>query len=245
MITANLCGNTHAVKNKNNQDYFFKDSKVKVVLDGCSLGDDFEKSNTEVGTKLFASIFSMIPEEKRDDPNMFEENVEGVFKQMLTAINIKRETRSKSEVELALSLFSFTIIACFELEDGFVVKTMGDGYIISKNKSNQISYMKLEYEGNCPPYYIYNCFDGLIEEKGKIAFETYRFSKEHFSNIGVASDGISVLVDGNGLSVDDIFRMDGFLLNLDWLPAPGCNNRIVNIIGRNKVHFYDDVTILF
>ena len=49
----------------------------------------------------------------------------------------------------------FTIIACFELEDKFVVKYIGDGYIITVNSDDMVSYIRLSY-GKRPPYQLRN-----------------------------------------------------------------------------------------
>ena len=133
-MLVNLCGNFHMQKNKNNQDYFFKNEKVKIAIDGCSLGDEFDLSNTEVGAKLFSSLFSLIDPKLRDDPNMFEKNVYHVFSKLLNLFDSKFGETDNAKITQLIKFFSFTLIACFNLEDGFVVKTMGDGYIITINK---------------------------------------------------------------------------------------------------------------
>lgn len=241
-MLVNLCGNFHVQKNKNNQDYFFYNEKVKIAIDGCSLGDEFDSSNTEVGAKLFSSLFSQINPKLRDDPKMFEKNVYYIFSKLLNLFDSKFGETDKTKIEYLIKFFSFTIIACFELDDGFIVKTMGDGYIIMINKDNQISYFKLDYD-NSPPYYIYNCIQ-MDNLNDKISFETYRFSKEHFNNIGVSTDGISIFASEFALPKSEILKIDKFLLNKDNLPEINANSRIVSTINKNKSIFFDDVTLI-
>ena len=244
MIIINSCGNLHVSKNKNNQDFYYRDSKVKVVLDGCSLGDEMESSNTEVGAKLFSFLFSQLDEKLRHDESLFEDNVKSIFDKMLGLFGVSGKVTDGKMISFLSSIFSFTILAAFELEEGFVVKTMGDGFIIMQNKKNDISYMRLEYEDNSPPYYIYNYLlpNGTVID---VKFETYRFSKDHFVNIGVASDGIAPFAIENNIKQADLLKIDRFLLNLDDKPMPNSANRILSMILQNKNEFHDDTTIVF
>ncbi len=241
-MLVNLRGYFHTQKNKNNQDYYYCNDKVKMILDGCSLGEDFDSSNTEVGSKLFATLFSNIDPKLRDDPGMFESNVKDIFEKMIALFGSHFGEERKEKVEQLIKFFSFTILACFELDDGFVVKTMGDGYIITINKLGNISYFKFDYD-NSPPYYIYNCLKEEIVCKN-IQFEVYRFSKEHFNNVGVATDGIGVFASEFSIPSVDIAKADKYLLNQDKLPEPNASSRISALIGKNKSNFYDDTTLI-
>ena len=238
----NIFGSFHSQKNKNNQDFLFNSSKTKMVLDGCSMGDDFILSHTEVGSRLFATLFSQIEPEKRDNPDMFEKNVKYVFNKLLTLFDSKFGEQDKNKIETLIKFYSFTILVCFELDDGFVVKTMGDGYIITVNREGQVSYLKLDYD-NSPPYYIYNCIK-MDNVKNNIKYDTYRFSKENFLNVGVATDGISAFANEFSIPIPEISKMDTYLLNNDNLPEDRASVRITAMVNKNKTHFFDDTTLI-
>ena len=120
----------------------------------------------------------------------------------------------------------FTIIACFETDDKYVVKLFGDGYIITRNKLGRISYIKFSY-GKCPPYYAYKYCDINYENYN---FKTFCFDKNIFDNIAIASDGILPMVKGDINNIDNcLFEGNKMLIDM--------------AIKTNKQSFFDDVTI--
>ena len=212
-------GNGHYLDGLNNQDFFFREANVMLITDGCSSG-----RFSEVGTRLFCQTFSRL--ESRLDLNCFEDNVKAVFDKVLAF------SGKQSHKDFIVDNMLFTIIACFELEDKYVVKFIGDGYIITINKEDLLSYIRLSY-GKAPPYYSYNIIQTDAYSK-PLKFKTWEFSKQDFKKIGIASDGIAPIVDGK---VKPSF--EDFFLNKKTIYTPE------GVIKSNHSSFYDDVTILF
>ena len=215
-------GNGHYLDGLNNQDYFFAEGNVKLITDGCSSG-----RFSEVGTRLFCQLFSQL--EDRLEITKFEENVDTVFKKILS---LKPSNCDSDANDFVHDNLLFTIVACFELEDKFVVKSIGDGYIITVNNADLVSYIRLFY-GEKPPYYSYNILESQLYP-APLTFKTFEFSKRDFKKVGIASDGISPIAEKK---VEDSF--DPFFLEKHSVYTPE------GIIRSNHTAFYDDITILF
>ena len=214
-------GNGHYLNGLNNQDFCYMEKNLKLIADGCSEG-----KFSEVGTRLFCQLFSSL--ETRFDVNMFEKNVEKVFSNI---VKFFCETGNKDVSNAIIDNMLFTIVACFELEDEFVVKYIGDGYIITVNTDDMLSYIRLSY-GKTPPYYAYNMITTTTYNK-ELKFKTFRFSKEKFKKVGIASDGLTPILDKR---ISDDFAK--IILGKDNRYTPE------GIIKSNQSLFYDDVTIL-
>ena len=211
-------GNGHYLDGLNNQDFCYMENNLKLVTDGCS-----SAPFSEVGTRLFVQAFSTLP--TRFDVNKFEANV-------LTAFNsILRITSNENVEEFIASNMLFTILACFELEDKYIVKFVGDGYIITVNNENMVSYTRLSY-GKTPPYFAYTKISTTTYDKN-LKFKTFEYHKKDFKLVGIASDGIAPIAEKK-LDVD----FDKFILGTDNTYTPE------GIIRSNHTLFYDDVTIL-
>lgn len=221
-------GSEHTWSSKNNQDYYLicnetkvKDTTVslKMVLDGCGSED-----NSEVGVKLFSQLFNALPDEQKLDYELFESNVDLVMKKLI-AIN-------DSLAFIASNLF-FTILCVFELEDRFIAKICGDGYIIT-NKADTVEYICFD-DGQYPKYCLYNY---LPEESRGIytdgvGFETQEFLKTDYTNIGVATDGFRY--------VFDIPETEQY--KLETLIVAKKISQIEMLVNRNQQKFKDDLTI--
>ena len=183
----NICrqGNGHYLNGINNQDFYYAEKNLKMIMDGCSEG-----RFSEVGTRLFYQFFCEL--EDKFNPNKFEENVKKVFDKMISFFG---GSSSDCANKFIVDNMLFTIVACFEVEDRFVVKYIGDGYIITINSEDMLSYIRLSY-GKMPPYFAYNFLDtGIYSEK--LEFKTLEFLKEDFKKVGIASDGITPIVKKN------------------------------------------------
>lgn len=213
-------GNGHYLSGLNNQDFCYMENNLKLITDGCSAGEF-----SEVGTRLFVQQFSLL--DSRFDVNKFEHNVEKVFSKICSSL----ASSQKEKVEFITNNMLFTIIACFELEDKFVVKFIGDGYIITANIHDMVSYIRLFY-GKTPPYYAYNKIHTQSYDK-KLNFKTFEFPKTAFKTIGIASDGFSPIAENK---IDEDFTP--FILGKDSKYTPE------GIIRSSLSSFYDDVTIL-
>lgn len=213
-------GNGHYLNGLNNQDFCYIEKNLKLITDGCSEG-----AFSEVGTRLFVQQFSRI--DSRFDVNKFESNVEKTFSKICSANSGSFDEKT----EFIINNMLFTIIACFELEDKYVVKFIGDGYIITVNNNDMVSYIRLSY-GKTPPYYAYN----KIRTKAytnKLKFKTFEFSKKDFKKVGIASDGIAPIAERK---IGDDF--DPYIIGVETKYTPE------GIIRSHQNLFFDDVTIL-
>lgn len=214
-------GNGHYLNGINNQDFYYAEKNLKMIMDGCSEG-----RFSEVGTRLFYQFFSVLDE--RFNPEKFEDNVKLVF---FRIVKFFSEMSSEAVDKFLVDNMLFTIVACFELEDKFIVKYIGDGYIITINTEDMLSYIRLSY-GKTPPYFAYNLLVTGSYGK-KLEFKTLEFSKEDFKKVGIASDGIAPVVKGK-IAED----FENIILGKETKYTPE------GIIKSNHSSFFDDVTIL-
>lgn len=222
-MIVNFQGFNHFTGKLNNQDFGIETPRMLLVLDGCS-GAKY----SEIGTRLFAQLFER--KEEFDSLEKFEDNVKSVFEDIIEFGKKYYPNKEDLENEFIMENLLFTIIACFNTEDKYIVKFFGDGYIFSQNNQGCISYMKLKY-GDCPPYLAYKYVKSMEEtEFGKNEFKTFEFPKSIFPAVGIATDGISPITKG------DIGDIDNFII--------GKNEAFVELsIKSNRQKFYDDVTI--
>lgn len=213
-------GSSHYSDGLNNQDFCYAEKNLKLVTDGCSAS-----KYSEVGTRLFAQIFSQL--NNRLDVNKFESNVEKTFSKIYTLVSGTAEEK----LEFIKDNLLFTIIACFELEDKFVVKFIGDGYLITINKHNMVSYSRLFY-GKLPPYYAYNKFPTKTYNE-KLKFKTFVFPKEEFKKVGIATDGFAPIAEKR---IDD--DIEAILLGTET------KYTLEGVIRSHQSQFFDDVTLL-
>lgn len=211
-------GNGHYLNGLNNQDFCYMENNLKLVTDGCSSAEF-----SEVGTRLFVQAFAKLP--NRFDVNEFEENVRKAFESILSI------TSPEDANDFIANNLLFTIIACFETEDKFIVKFIGDGYIITVNHEDVVSYTRLFY-GKTPPYFAYTKIPTTTYEE-PLKFKTFEYPKKDFKLVGIASDGIAPIADKK-LDVD----FDALVLGTDTKYSPE------GIIRSNQSQFFDDITIL-
>ncbi len=211
-------GNGHYLNGLNNQDFCYMENNLKLVTDGCSSAEF-----SEVGTRLFVQAFAKLP--NRFDVNEFEENVRKAFESILSITN------PEDANDFIANNLLFTIIACFETEDKFIVKFIGDGYIITVNHEDVVSYTRLFYS-KTPPYFAYTKIPTTTYEE-PLKFKTFEYPKKDFKLVGIASDGIAPIADKK-LDVD----FDALILGTDTKYSPE------GIIRSNQSQFFDDITIL-
>lgn len=190
-------GFAHYTNGINNQDFGIESQKTILVLDGCSAA-----KYAESGTRLFGQLLSR--KEEWDNLELFEHNVKSVFDDILRMAEIYYPSQQSLEMDYIMENLLFTIIACFDEGDKFVVKLFGDGYIITQNSKGLVSYMKFAY-GKCPPYFAYKyChLEGL--DFANYNFKTFVFNKSEFKNVAIATDGILPVVLGNEKDFDTGF----------------------------------------
>jgi hypothetical protein len=225
-MIVNFQGFGHYLRCINNQDFALETPRMLLVLDGCS-----GAKHSEVGTKLFEQLFSR--KEEYDSLEKFECNVKETFEDLIEMMRKYYLNPKEFEKEFILENFLFTILACFETDDKYIVKMFGDGYIITQNYKDKLSYMKYSY-GPRPPYLAYKYCNNFFEPNvfKDYEFKTHEFDKKDFKGIGIASDGILPIVKGV------ISDADNKILCRD---AVG----LFSSIKDNHQLFYDDVTIAF
>ena len=215
-------GNGHYLSGTNNQDFCYMEGNLKLLTDGCS-GSLY----AEVGTRLFNQYFSSLDD--RFKVHKFEKNVETCFSKICSLFS---SFGTEKLNEFIMNNMLFTIIACFELDDKFVVKFLGDGYLITVNQNDMLSFIRLAY-GKFPPYYAYNKVEAQSYDK-KLKFKTFEFPKSHFKNVGIASDGIMPIAEKK--------------INEDFTPfflGTPSKYTIEGLLKSYQGSFSDDVTILF
>ena len=230
IVRVSKIGSDHSLVNKNNHDFAFNLLNMKVVCDGCGSGN-----HSEVGTRIFAQLFAREAKELLDMEECINEDnilevIDNIFKKMLNLC---------SDTSFLYNNYCFTILLCFELEDEFVVYSCGDGYIITESKEG-IKFEKLD-DGEYPKYYIYNYIEdksALSMYKDGVTFTISRYSKDEYTNVGVATDGLRFAE--NLLDVEK----DKFIKFLHL----GKGKMIEVLINRNNKKnnlFHDDISICF
>lgn len=165
----------HFQQDINNQDFAIETSKFILLLDGCS-----EAKYSESGTRLFSQLFKTLDDyENMED---FESNIKRTFDKLISQLKGWYKNTNELE-EFIMDNLLFTMIACFDSNDSFIVKIFGDGYIVSQNVNGNISYIKLSY-GKRPPYFAYKYCSSKIKKLYKdLEFKTFTFSKDKFKKV--------------------------------------------------------------
>ncbi len=221
-MVINLQGLWHYDEGKNNQDFVIKEKNMVLVLDGCS-----ESNYSEVGTRLFGQYFKTLND--YDSEEKFEKNVNLTFEKMIEQIKQWYPTQQKLEDFIRENLL-FTILACFEKEDKWIVKIFGDGYIVTQNIIDEVSYIALSY-GDAPPYFAYKYCNIKLGCINQYKFKTFIFDNKKFKKVGVATDGIKPIARGT------LNQMDSMIVN------NSNNEECKYFIKKNRNYFNDDVTI--
>ena len=214
-------GTGHYEEGINNQDFGIEKGRMLLILDGCS-----DAKYAEVGTRLFGQLFSR--KEECENKDKFEDNVKEVFDELIGLAKKYYPKQKELEEKFIMENLLFTIIACFETNDEFIVKIFGDGYVITQNKYGLLSYLKYSY-GGCPPYYAYKYCSNLKEFK-EYNFKEFKFDKKSFCNVSIGTDGVSPFVRGNIPYIDDYIVLKN-------------GRAILETISNYKERFFDDVTV--
>lgn len=223
-IFINKIGIDHALEWRNCQDYGFINDTFKCVVDGCSEG-----KHSDVGAKTFCHLFSK------------NESIDETFK-TLTSIY--------SNFDDIKNHLLFTILFVTEDENNFYVNIAGDGIIIKQNQNNEIEYDVIE-QNNSPSYYAYNFvpkqFLKMYQEG--VDFNIYTFSKNDYKNIGVATDGLSYLIDSEYKDTFEQFlvnkKENRIRLLLNKIHKEALKHELNNKNFDEPLFLKDDITIVF
>lgn len=248
-------GTEHSRCNVNNQDFAFSFMNLKAVSDGCGSGKHSEIGshlfgqllarevslfigyvNTKNAVKLFNYIKGGNIQELAESLNKgeFPEEafigiVNAVFEKMLSICN---------ETAFIFENYCFTILACFEYENEFVVYSCGDGFIIKEDREG-ITFDKLD-DGEYPAYYVYNWIDpsNLKDYKKGVEFKVTRYCKTDYINVGVASDGLRFF--------DDLFEPEKYKFRNNLSIGKGAQiEMLINKNNKEYSTFKDDISICF
>lgn len=238
MLTTNVIGNTHNA----NQDFLIHGENYGIVADGCS-----GCAYSEVGTRFVLQLYNMLPD--KADPNKFEKNVNKVINDvvaMLKSFGHSEDVKNISNTFIANNML-FTLLACFETEDKYIVFTLGDGFIITRNMFGEFSFTHIDYD-NQPPYICYNYMedDNGNVSNTKIPFKKFEYPKEFFLGVGVATDGIAPVVESLGtLTSEDRSKFEAILSDEKKM-GDKQNTVLKNFISKmHKMNFADDTTLVF
>lgn len=226
MIAISKIGRNHLDEDRNRQDTYITGGCVKIVLDGC--GDEVNCPYSEVGVRLFEQYFLNIIEEVSADN--FVEKVEECFEKLL---------KIENDESFITKNFTFTIVACIETEEKFVIYHCGDGFLLLETQEEMIIQELLNSkESEATEYYIYNYYTNkemLQEYASGATFTRLEFSKEMYSMVGIASDGLRYL------SQVDYMERQKFENAL----RKRSNGWVSKFFNRNASKFLDDVTICY
>ncbi len=211
----------HFTNGINNQDFGIESGKMLLVLDGCSAA-----KYAEAGTRLFGQLFSR--KEEWDNLDKFEDNVKSVFDDIIRMAEKYYPDQNSLERDFIMENLLFTIIACFEQENQYVVKLFGDGYIATQNIKGAVSYVKFSY-GKCPPYYAYKYCTLPNLDFSEYEFKTFCCKKDEFQKVAIATDGIQPIVLNNEKDFDKGF-------------ATGNIGLMELVVKGGRTGFQDDVT---
>jgi hypothetical protein len=216
-------GNDHLYLGTNRQDFAIlaNDEKFKLVLDGCG-----SMPYTEVGVALFAQEISRIPDL---DQFNFLKSINQIF------AHLTRDVCREDNLMILQNL-SFTILAAFADSDGWTVFACGDGFILLQ-AGDELTFQPLD-DGEFPRYFAYNWVDSRILNayQNGVSFATYRFSREDFANVGVATDGLR-FAD----KIPDLVDRANFRARL----IAGKTGQVEMLINKYQQIFKDDISIAF
>lgn len=206
----NKIGTQHIDIGMNCQDYGLESEHLKIVCDGCSEG-----KHTEVGAKTYCHLAS----------NGY--STKDIFKTLNAIFG-----QSSSSIK---NFLCFTILSVVETGDNFQVSYCGDGYIILQDLNGEISFEELN-DGEFPKYYAYNYCDPnqLKHYKYGVFIQEKCYSKEEYSKVGIASDGLRFI-----LCADDALKNEFITLLKIGNPV-----KVKRFINRNQKIFKDDITIV-
>jgi hypothetical protein len=227
-IVISKTGADHLYAGVNRQDFALDLPNLKLVLDGCG-----SMQFSEVGVALFGQLLTDECSKREQTgqqpigPNDFEVVVEEIFCQLTTLFSTDM---------LKLQNLSFTILACFELENEFVVLSCGDGFVLA-SKDDCMFELVLD-DGEYPKYFVYNLLEdttALETYREGVQFSSIRLPKSQYDNVGVATDGLRF---AKQLTRVDLYNFYDYL-------RQGRGGKVAMLINRYSGTFKDDISIVF
>jgi len=221
----NKVGFSHWEIGRNNHDYGVDTPLLKCVVDGCSEGE-----HSEVGGKLYTHLMKSLYSKILTLETQFFNSV--IFERFKKLIDMGVYD-NKEYAKTILNYFLFTILLLKEQNDSWEVETCGDGIIIKQTWDDKFEYEIIEQNGK-PKYYAYNFVpkEFLTDYQDGVGFETFVFSKKDYKAIGLASDGLSYILNSEFKEEFEEYLRDRKEV------------KIKRLINREHRYFKDDITII-
>ena len=206
------------------QDYAISTNNLAVVLDGCGSGEHSEVGAHKMGERL-----------RKKSKKINEGNFEDIAYTSFYEIVMEDDSE-----ERIISELQFTLIACLETGNEFIVYSAGDGFIITVDKSNMINYIQLDNDvnlanGEAPKYLAYNYIPNRQRYSTKVTFSKKNFAKDQYKFVYVASDGLRFVLGDKFPSEDkELFKK---------ALTDRSQSEIKTILRRNQTLILDDISI--
>jgi hypothetical protein len=229
LIILEKIGYDHLDMGINRQDVAFAAGGIKFVLDGCGSG-----KHSEVGAQLFQQMIQASPSAISGNRVTIP-----VFDRLIPDTMFYLAKKIVDTDTFRFSNLCFTMLACLETDDEFIVRYSGDGYIIGVTHTGSIETVELtnEIHADAPAYLVYNYMEdrSLVFERdlAGVPILTRTLSKETYANVGVATDGWRFV---KNLEPLEKVRWEEYIL----ADKAKMLSRIVN---RNQQKFRDDIAI--
>ena len=206
------------------QDYAISTNNLAVVLDGCGSGEHSEIGSHKMGELL-----------RKKSKKINEGNFEDIA--YTSFFEIVMEDDSEERI---ISELQFTVIACLETRKDFIVYSAGDGFIITVDKSNEVSYIQLDNDvnvanGEAPKYLAYNYIPNRQRYSTKVTFGKKYFPKGRYKFVYVASDGLRFVL-GEKFPFNEKKLFEKALVDRK-------QGEIETILSRNRTLILDDISI--
>ena len=240
----NKIGSYHTSNGINNQDSGFEFQNINCIVDGCSGG-----KHSEVGAKLYVKkLFEYLKQrEAIGNVDKIEINdLVKIFENILGFVARSLENYSEYLIDVH-NYMLFTILYLEEDQEGWDFFICGDGFVITQDLEDKIKFFDIDH-ASAPMYLAYSyvkeeSLDLPEIEKGfskNPPFKVFRFSKDEFKAVGIASDGISYVVNTH---YEETFKKL-LLSRKDFLINRFINkmNYSVSKVGGSGF-FKDDITI--
>jgi len=194
------------------------------VLDGCGSGEHSEVGSSSMGEAI-----------RKNSTKLNEKNFESFANSTLYQF-LMEDTRE----ERFIAEFQFTIVACIETKEDFVVLTAGDGFVITVDKSSNVRYIQLDNDvnvanGEAPGYIAYNFNPSPSRYNSNVYFDKMQFSKSKYSSVYVASDGFRFILDER-FPADERAIIENALIQRD-------QKTIEMVLKRNQSKILDYISI--
>ncbi len=240
-------------KHKVCEDYIISESgdiPFVILSDGCS-----SSKNTDIGARILTQLTAHYLRTK-----LFP--VSEMVKRIIYNAELIRNTMG-----LNVSCLDATLIVSYIVDDYFYVYMYGDGYLITVDLDNEISFCEISYEKNAPYYLSYELdlyLNSFYEEScpakyltnkfGNCTWEPYnlpfikKLKVSDYKSILIASDGIDSFINNKGekYGIEKVLKEVTSFKNTkgEFIKRRmGSKKGVINTFKKEGVTHYDDISI--